>query len=306
MLVLAGGDIDVQTQLPIPLFDESRSGDFESFVARFRNVFHRADQSLRFRAYLRGLLEPIARKNVESIAQAASQVIFVETDLAQALQHFVSHSPWDSRRLMSAVRKQTAEVWKDPDAHVVIHEITFPKKGLHSVGVLRQYSRTIGKKINCQLGVIISQIGPKGFFPLAARLYLPTTWIKTNPDTVEKTIPAEFQQSITKQAIALNLLDEILAEHELPKAVIADESYLNSADFVEEIGKRGKYLAGSKTATLETVNTRCDWLKQHLGLDHFEGRTWHGWHHHVVLVFTAYYLLAQVQHATELPPFTTV
>lgn len=28
-------------------------------------------------------------------------------------------------------------------------------------------------------------------------------------------------------------------------------------------------------------------LKHDLGLDHFEGRTWRGWHHHVTLVTAA-------------------
>ena len=29
-------------------------------------------------------------------------------------------------------------------------------------------------------------------------------------------------------------------------------------------------------------------LKRELGLDHFEGRSWRGWHHHVTLVGVAY------------------
>ena len=29
-------------------------------------------------------------------------------------------------------------------------------------------------------------------------------------------------------------------------------------------------------------------LKDALGLDHFEGRSFRGWHHHVTLVFVAY------------------
>ena len=32
-------------------------------------------------------------------------------------------------------------------------------------------------------------------------------------------------------------------------------------------------------------------LKDELGLDHFEGRSWRGWHHHVTLVFLAYAFL---------------
>ena len=32
-------------------------------------------------------------------------------------------------------------------------------------------------------------------------------------------------------------------------------------------------------------------LKDELGLDHFEGRSWRGWHHHVTLVLMAYAFL---------------
>lgn len=39
-------------------------------------------------------------------------------------------------------------------------------------------------------------------------------------------------------------------------------------------------------------------LKDELGLDHFEGRSWRGWHHHVVLVLLAY---AFLQHQRRRP-----
>jgi SRSO17 transposase len=36
-------------------------------------------------------------------------------------------------------------------------------------------------------------------------------------------------------------------------------------------------------------------LKDELGLDHFEGRSWRGWHHHVVLVLMAYAFLQDIR-----------
>ncbi len=36
-------------------------------------------------------------------------------------------------------------------------------------------------------------------------------------------------------------------------------------------------------------------LKDELGLDHFEGRSWRGWNHHVVLVFLAYAFLQHLR-----------
>jgi SRSO17 transposase len=36
-------------------------------------------------------------------------------------------------------------------------------------------------------------------------------------------------------------------------------------------------------------------MKEELGLDHFEGRSWRGWNHHVVLVLLAYAFLQDVR-----------
>ena len=36
-------------------------------------------------------------------------------------------------------------------------------------------------------------------------------------------------------------------------------------------------------------------LKDELGLDHFEGRSWRGWHHHVTLTMLAYLFLVELR-----------
>ena len=36
-------------------------------------------------------------------------------------------------------------------------------------------------------------------------------------------------------------------------------------------------------------------LKDELGLDHFEGRSWRGWHHHVTLTMLAYLFLVEIR-----------
>jgi SRSO17 transposase len=39
-------------------------------------------------------------------------------------------------------------------------------------------------------------------------------------------------------------------------------------------------------------------LKEDLGLDHYEGRSWNGWHHHIALVMMAHAFL----NLETLPP----
>jgi SRSO17 transposase len=290
----------------LPAFDDERLAQFEAFVAGLRPVFHRADQALRFRAYLRGLLEPAERKNVESIAAAAARSMMVESDLAQALQHFVSQSPWDSRRLLAAVRRQSAVRRRDSQAVWAVHDGAFPKKGQHSVGVHRQFARSVGRKLNCQVGVFVSQIGPSGFYPLTARLYLPGAWLKESSEQAEKTIPEDSRKPTGKAEIALSQIAELLDDGEEPRPIVAEAGYSASEEFANGLASRGLTVVDDAEERLAVVLRRIEWLKAELGLDHFEGRTWLGWHHHVSLVFTAYHFLAADDPTTDSPPFTSL
>jgi SRSO17 transposase len=279
--------------MPLPSFNEQRSAGFESFVAGLRPVFHRADQSLRFRAYLRGLLEPSDRKNVETIAASASRHMMLESDLAQALQHFVSQSPWSCERLIGALLEQSRNLRKDPEAIWVIHDAAFAKKGQHSVGVYRQLARDQQKKINCQVAVLVTQVGPKGFFPLAARLYLPGPWLRENQPIVEKSIPEEHRLHCTKGEIALGLIESLRSTGERTCPIALTGGYSDDFELQTKLKNQGISLPNQVEDRLQESSKAVNWLKNELGLDHFEGRSWLGWHHHVSLVFTAYYFLAR-------------
>jgi SRSO17 transposase len=285
---------------PESALDECRVMRFEEYVAGFRSTFQRTDQFLRFRAYLRGLLEPSDRKNVEAIAAAASRVIMVEANLAQALQHFVSNSPWDAQRLFAAVRQRTVGLRADSESVWVIHDGVFVKKGRHSVGVQRQFARSVEKKINCQVGVFVSQVGPAGYYPLTSRLYLPASWLRANEDA--KSIPEDERRQATKAEIALRLIDELRSEGE-PLAITGEPGYLSAIEFRDGVAARGLSTRDDVPELLAEALRRFDWLKTTLGLDHFEGRAWHGWHHHVSLVFAAYGFLCSETATGEAPPF---
>jgi SRSO17 transposase len=287
--------------VPRPL-DAAQAERLERYLTHFRSVFQRADQFLRFRAYLRGLLEPSERKNVEAIAATAARVMMVESNLPQALQHFVSHSPWDATRLLTAARRHTAALRADEGAVWVVHDGTFAKKGQHSVGVHRQYSRGAGKKMNCQVGVFVSQIGPAGYFPLAGRLYLPSAWLRDHADALGKLLPVSEREEATKAALALRLLDELRAGEDSVSGIVAEDGYTEDGAFCEGLIARGLNAPAGRAADVTEALKRFEWLRGGLGLDHFEGRTWHGWHHHVALVFVAYGFLCE-EGKPERPPF---
>ncbi len=108
------------------------------------------------------------------------------------------------RRVRAIVRTpQRTSNTSDADAVWMIHEWSFAKKGNNSVGVHRQFARSIGKKINCQVAVFVSQVGPLGYFPLATRLYLPQSWLQENDANLSTTIPdAWLATSAASRAVA--------------------------------------------------------------------------------------------------------
>ena len=58
----------------------------------------------------------------------------------------------------------------------IIDDTGFPKAGRYSVGVARQYSGTLGKVGNCQIGVSVSAASEAASCPLTWRLFLPAAW----------------------------------------------------------------------------------------------------------------------------------
>ncbi len=278
-----------------PDLDAVRYRKLFAFADEFRPVFLRADQFQRFLAYLAGLIASGERKNVESIAAQAVSRFPAGADLAQALQHFVTRSPWDARVLLATGRKLLDGRLSDPESIWVVHEIAIAKKGRHSVGVQRQFARTLGRKMNCQIGIVLSQIGPRGYFPLGARLYLPTTWLRDRRDIAEKTVPQEHRQSLSKVEIALRLVDELRAEGRRPGLwKVAAEIGHTDAGLRAELERRDLVWLGageSGSEVTDEVQEEFKRLTSTLGLHHFEGRTWTGWHRHIGLVFTAYYFL---------------
>jgi SRSO17 transposase len=116
--------------------------------------------------YLRGLVEQGSRKSLEPIVERLGGAASY-----QSLQQFIADSPWDPGVVVRAVVERVVpaigvEAW-------VLDDTGFVKDGKHSPGVKRQYSGTLGKVGNCQIGVSLHAVGAKGTVPLGWALYLP-------------------------------------------------------------------------------------------------------------------------------------
>jgi SRSO17 transposase len=257
------------------------------YAAGYGNLFKRVDQREWFELYISGLLNAPARKNVESIATAVGLRSQKGANLSQALQHFVSQSPWDYSRILSRYRELLPPEFREEALAWVIHDGVLLKKGRNSVGTQRQMARPIKRKVNCQIAVVVGLQSKVGYAPLHTQLYLPKYWLRQNDELVEKTVPSDQRQHVPKHSIALSLLGELRDEGWPVLPVVAEEGYRTAESFAETLAKQGLQPVDDENYFLSKAGERFEWLKSRLGLDHFEGRTWIGWHHHAAMVFAA-------------------
>ena len=167
--------------------------------------------------YLRGLIEQGARKSLEPmVARLGGDADY------ESLQQFLAVSTWDPALVVRAVAERVA-----PEIDVqawVLDDTGFPKDGKRSPGVKRQYSGTLGKIGNCQIGVSVHAVGSKGTVPLGWALYLPEEWCEDPERRRKAKIPAEVEFK-TKPELGVELIERA-AGWEIAKApVLGDHAY---------------------------------------------------------------------------------
>jgi SRSO17 transposase len=192
--------------------------ELQEFLASFEVHFRRPEGRAALERYTTGLLTDLPNKNCDTIAQA------VPGTSEQRLQEFLTNMSWDEEDLnRQRVQKMIAEASTGLGV-LVFDDTGFPKQGKASVGVERQYSGTLGKVGNCQVGVTCCYSDPPCTWPVAVRLYLPKTWAYDPERRRQARLPAEvpFQ---TKPEIALTLLDQARAWGVPHGCVVADADY---------------------------------------------------------------------------------
>jgi SRSO17 transposase len=167
MGVVAVADVDEMVGVDVPSVVRERLEAFAGEV--LAEATNRPVQIVNGGLYLRGLLEQGPRKSLEPLVARLGE----EADY-HSMQQFLTDSPWDPALVVKAVSERVAPA-VDVQAWV-IDDTGFPKDGKDSPGVKRQYSGTLGKTGNCQIGVSLHAVGGKGTVPLGWALYLPEDW----------------------------------------------------------------------------------------------------------------------------------
>ncbi len=240
---------------------------FDSLCERIGPCFARWETRERVKAYLRGLLSPIERKNGWQLAEEAG------LPTPYAMQYLLNRAVWESDEVRDHLQAYVRELIADSDGMLVMDETGFLKKGKKSVGVQRQYSGTAGRIENCQLGVFLTYTSKAGHTLVDRELYLPKSWTEDRERCRAADVPEEVVFA-TKPELAARMLWRALDAGLCAKWVTGDTVYGSHRPLREglEARKQAYALAVSCQEQVEVQGERkrVDQIAAGLGRDQWQ------------------------------------
>jgi SRSO17 transposase len=190
---------------------------------------------------MRGQLTMERDRNFAGIANS------MEKDDGQAMQHFMSNSPWSGPGVFEQIREDVRET---PELRhgslLILDESGEEKAGGQSVGSSRQYNGRMGKVDQCQVAVVLGyanwKVRPWPLWALVdAEIFLPEEWFgEAYAELRQKVeIPAERKTFETKPELGLKMIRRAKAEGVLFEAVLCDDLYGRSNKFRSELDADG-------------------------------------------------------------------
>ena len=198
---------------------------FQEFHAYFAPAFGRKESREHGRHYLQGLLVQSAeRRNAENLAETVPAS-------PRALQRFLTVAPGDDDAVIGRLQEYLGTRLEHPQAVWVLDGSDFPKQGVKSVGMSRQYCGALGKIASRQAGVFLAHVGPKGRALVDKRLYLPQEWT-SDPriwtSDVERCgaagVPEARREYRSKTELSLEMLEQVQGRGHLQAQWVAGAS----------------------------------------------------------------------------------
>lgn len=174
--------------------------------------FARSDQRRWGEIYVHGLLTVPGRKSMKRISD-----LVAGGGAEQCLQQFINQSTWE----WEVVRRDLAHRLVEPlqPQALIVKEVVFPKNGDHSVGVARQFAQSVGRMLNCQLGIVVFLAGPAGSCPVNWRLLLPPAWDSDHGRRTRAHLP-DHEHHGPKWQQVVEVVDETVRDWRLPSIPI--------------------------------------------------------------------------------------
>jgi SRSO17 transposase len=168
--------------------------------------------------YVRGLLEPVERKNSWQLAEQTGY------RSPYAFQRLLGRGAWDAGLLRDELVRYVGRELGARGGTLVLDETGFLKKGDKSAGVARQYSGTAGKIENCQIGVFLAYANDGDVVLIDRALFLPKEWTEDPERCAAAAIPPTVRAA-TKAELGQRMLERAFAAGYEPTWVAGDEVY---------------------------------------------------------------------------------
>jgi len=193
--------------------------EFSAVIDRIAPRFARYEPLRHAAELMLGMVSGLDRKNCWTIAEHRGDTS------PDGLQHLLSRAKWDAEAVRDDLRDYVIDAFGDPDAILILDETGDVKKGVHSVGVQRQYTGTAGRIENAQVAVYLTYAAPRGHALIDRALYVPRCWAE-DPDRCDGAgIPSDKRCFATKPALARGLLARAVTAKVPAAWVAADEVY---------------------------------------------------------------------------------
>lgn len=144
--------------------------EFSAVIDRIAPRFRRYEPLLHAAELMSGMVSGLDRKNCWTIAEHRGAVS------PDGLQHLLARASWGADDVRDDLRDYVVDAFGDRGAILVVDETGDVKKGIHSVGVQRQYSGTAGRIENSQVAVYLMYAAPRGHALIDRALYLLRSW----------------------------------------------------------------------------------------------------------------------------------
>jgi SRSO17 transposase len=172
---------------------------FEQLTGRIGGRFARVETRRTAGRMLEAMMSELPTKNCWTMAEYAGD------RTPDAMQHLLSAAVIDEDGLREDLREFVVEHLGDLDATLVVDETGDLKKGVHTVGVQRQYTGTAGRIENSQVAVYLTYATRSGHAFLDRALCLPKSWIQDPDRCARAGVPGD-QRFATKPALAQQLI----------------------------------------------------------------------------------------------------
>jgi SRSO17 transposase len=193
--------------------------EFSSVIDRIAPRFCRYEPLRHATELMAGMVSGLDRKNCWTIAEHRGAAT------PDGLQHLLSRAKWDADAVRDDLREYVIDAFGDPQAILVLDETGDIKKGVHSVGVQRQYTGTAGRVENAQVAVYLTYAAPRGHALIDRALYLPRSWAEDPQRCAQAGIPPDKRGFATKPTLAAALLAGAVAANVPAGWVAGDEVY---------------------------------------------------------------------------------